>query len=143
MGIGIAYKDNIYNSNFTGDSADGNGPYGGGSSVDGFDSSVSYMGQYHWPVANGGVDDHNTTWYIKHQRSGNTISTHYSTNSAAEFDKSHSSWTQVQSATVSSSNDCKPVWGEAAGTESVILQLNYVEGEYNTKNYAGNEEIVN
>ena len=143
MGIGIAYKDNFYNSAFTGESTDGNGPYGGSAGVDGFDSSVSYMGQYHWPVSGGGSDDHNTTWYIKHQRSSNTISTHYSTNSAAEFDKNHSSWTQVQSATVSSNNECKPLWGEAAGSENVKLQLNYVEGEYHTKNYAGNQEIVN
>ena len=143
MGIGIAYRDNLYNSTFTGESNDSNGPYGGSANVDGFDSSVSYMGQYHWPIQNGGVDDHNTTWYIKHQRSGNTISTHYSTNSAAEFDKDHSSWTQVQSGSVSSNNECKPFWGEAAGTESVVLQLNYVEGEYHTKNHAGNEEIVN
>jgi hypothetical protein len=143
MGIGIGYKDNFYNSAFTGESNDGNGPYGGTASVDGFDSSVSYMGQYHWPVTGQGSTTAGTTYYIKHQRSGNTISTHYSTNSAAEYDKDHSSWSQVQSTTVSSNNECKPLWGEAAGNESVKLHLNYVEGEYHTKNYSGNQEIVN
>lgn len=133
MGIGIAYKDNLLNSNFTGESNDAGGPYGGSTVNDGFDSTVSYMGQYHWPVLNGGSDDHQTTWYIKHQRSGNTISTHYSTNSNAADDPVHSSWTQVQSATISSTNHCKPVWGEASGSENQILTFTYKEvtGDYN------------
>ena len=133
MGIGIAYKAGITNSNFTGESADNAGPYGGGANVDGFDSTVSYMGQYHWPVTNGGNDDHLTTWYIKHQRSGNTISTHYSTNSSSADDPAHSSWTQVQSATISSSDHCKPVWGEASANENQILTFTYkdVTGGYN------------
>ena len=54
MGVGIGYKAGISNANFTGESDDAAGPYGGGSSVDGFDSTVSYMGQYHWPVSGGG-----------------------------------------------------------------------------------------
>ena len=143
MGIGIAYRDNLYNSTFTGESNDSTGPYGGSASVDGFDSSVSYMGQYHWPVQGQGSTTAGSTYYIKHQRSGNTISTHYSTNSAAEFDKDHSSWSQVQSGSVSSNNECKPLWGEAAGTENEKLTLSYVEGEYHTKNYSGNQEIIN
>ena len=133
MGIGIAYKAGITNSNFTGESNDTNGPYGGNSGVDGFDSTVSYMGQYHWPVNGGGNDDHQTTWYIKHQRSGNTISTHYSTNSNSADDPAHSSWTQVQSATISTSDHCKPVWGEASSNENQILTFTYkdVTGGYN------------
>tara|TARA_B100001094_G_scaffold93238_1_gene89121 strand:+ start:513 stop:3140 length:2628 start_codon:yes stop_codon:yes gene_type:complete len=127
MGIGIGYKAGITNGNFTGESNDGAGPYGGGASVDGFDSTVSYMGQYHWPVSNGGGDDHQTTWYIKHQRAGNTISTHYSTNAASATDPSHSSWSQVQSATISSTDHCKPLWGEASTNESVALTLLYSE----------------
>ena len=127
MGIGIGYKAGITNGNFTGESNDGTGPYGGGASVDGFDSTVSYMGQYHWPVSNGGGDDHQTTWYIKHQRAGNTISTHYSTNAASATNPSHSSWSQVQSATISSTDHCKPLWGEASTNESVALTLLYSE----------------
>ena len=134
MGIGIGYKNGITNGNFTGESADGNGPYGGASNVDGFDSTVSYMGQYHWPVSNGGIDDHQTTWYIKHQRVGNVISTHYSTNAASATNPSHSSWSQVQSATISSTDHCKPLWGEASGNESVALTLLYndITGGFNS-----------
>ena len=133
MGIGIGYKNGITNGNFTGESADGAGNYGGGANVDGFDSTVSYMGQYHWPVSNGGVDDHQTTWYIKHQRVGNVISAHYSTNSASATDPGHSSWTQVQNATISSTDHCKPYWGEASSSESVALTLLYndITGGFN------------
>jgi hypothetical protein len=133
MGIGIGYKAGITNGNFTGESNDNAGPYGGGASVDGFDSTVSYMGQYHWPISSGGGDDHQTTWYIKHQRAGNTISTHYSTNAASATDPSHSSWSQVQSATIASTDHCKPLWGEASGNESVALTLLYndITGGFN------------
>jgi hypothetical protein len=127
MGIGIGYKAGIANSNFTGESNDATGPYGGGASVDGFDATVSYMGQYHWPSSNGGGSTHTTTYYIKHQRAGNTISTHYSTNAASATDPSHSSWSQVQSATISSTDHCKPLWGEASTNESVALTLLYSE----------------
>jgi hypothetical protein len=133
MGVGIGYKNGITNGNFTGESGDANGPYGGGTNVDGFDSTVSYMGTYHWPISNGGGDDNQTTWYIKHQRAGNTISTHYSTNSASATNPSHSSWSQVQSATISSTDHCKPLWGEASGNESVALTLLYndITGGFN------------
>ena len=134
MGIGIGYKAGITNGNFTGESNDANGPYGGGTAADGFDSTVSYMGQYHWPISNGGVDDHQTTWYIKHQRAGNTISTHYSTDAASATNPSHSSWSQVQSATISSTDHCKPLWGEASSNESVALTLLYndITGGFNS-----------
>ena len=133
MGVGIGYKAGITNANFTGESNDAAGPYGGGATVDGFDSTVSYMGQYHWPISNGGVDDHNTVWYIKHSRAGNTISTHYSTNAASATNPSHSSWSQVQSATIASTDHCKPLWGEASGNESVALTLLYndITGGFN------------
>ena len=66
-------------------------------------------------------------------RSGNTISTHYSTNSASATDPAHSSWTQVQSATISTSDHCKPLWGEASSNENQILTFTYkdVTGGYN------------
>jgi hypothetical protein len=133
MGVGIGYKAGITNANFTGESADTSGPYGGGSNVDGFDSTVSYMGQYHWPVTGQGANTHLTTYYIKHQRVGNTISTHYSTNSASGTDPNHASWTQVQSTTISSTDHCKPLWGEASVLESVPLTLLYndITGGYN------------
>ena len=133
MGVGIGYKAGISNANFTGESADANGPYGGGSTVDGFDSTVSYMGQYHWPINGGGANTNSTTYYIKHQRAGNTISTHYSTDSASATNPTHSSWSQVQSATISSTDHCKLLWGEAAGTETVPLTLLYndITGGYN------------
>jgi len=133
MGIGIGYKAGITNANFTGESNDPVGPYGGDVNGDGFDSTVSYMGQYHWPISNGGANTHLTTYYIKHQRVGNTISTHYSTNSASGTDPNHASWTQVQSATISSTDHCKPVWGEASSQESLALTLLYndISGGYN------------
>jgi len=133
MGVGIGYKAGISNSNFTGESADAAGPYGGGSNVDGFDSTVSYMGQYHWPINGGGANTDSTTYYIKHQRAGNTISTHYSTDSASATNPTHSSWSQVQSATISSTDHCKLLWGEAAGTETVPLTLLYndITGAFN------------
>jgi len=133
MGVGIGYKAGITNANFTGESADTSGPYGGASNVDGFDSTVSYMGQYHWPVTGQGANTHLTTYYIKHQRVGNTISTHYSTNSASGTDPNHASWTQVQSTTISSTDHCKPCWGEASSQESVPLTLLYndITGGYN------------
>jgi hypothetical protein len=133
MGIGIGYKAGITNANFTGESNDPTGPYGGDVNGDGFDSTVSFMGQYHWPISNGGANTHLTTYYIKHQRVGNTISTHYSTNSASGTDPNHASWTQVQSATISSTDHCKPVWGEASSQESLALTLLYndISGGYN------------
>ena len=133
MGIGIGYKAGITNANFTGESNDAVGPYGGDVNGDGFDSTVSYMGQYHWPISGGGANTNSTTYYIKHQRAGNTISTHYSTDSASATNPTHSSWTQVQSATISSTDHCKPVWGEASGSETVPLTLLYndITGGYN------------
>lgn len=131
MGVGIGYKAGITNANFTGESNDGAGPYGGGTTVDGFDSTVSYMGQYHWPISNGGGNS--ILYYIKHQRVGNTISTHYSTNASSATSPSHSSWTQVQSATIASTDHCKPLWGEAHSGETVALTLLYndITGSFN------------
>ena len=125
MGVGIAYKAGIQNSNFTGASNDGTGPYGGSANTDGFDSSVNYMGQYHWPIQ--GQGGNVVLYYIKHQRIGNTISTHYSTNSASANDVSHSSWTQVNTGTIGSNDHCKPVWGEANNTETTVLTMLYNE----------------
>jgi hypothetical protein len=133
MGVGIGYKSGITNGNFTGESNDPVGPYGGDVNGDGFDSTVSYMGQYHWPISGGGANTHQTTYYIKHQRAGNTISTHYSTNAASATDPNHTSWTQVQSATIASTDHCKPVWGEASSIETVALTLLYndITGGFN------------
>jgi hypothetical protein len=133
MSAGICYKAGITNADFTGESADGNGPYGGGTSVDGFASGVSGMYQYHFPNSTVGGGNYPLI-YIRHKRTGNTISTAYSTNSSAATDPSHSSWTGVDSQSVASTDHCKPYWGQASGTYRSSVEILYVDvtGAFNS-----------
>ena len=133
MSAGICYKAGITNANFTGESADSNGPYGGADNVNGFVSGVSGMYQYHFPNSTVGGGNY-PLLYIRHKRSGNTISTAYSTNSASGTDPSHSSWTGVDSQTIASTDHCKPIWGEASGTQVIPLEILYVDitGAFNS-----------
>ena len=133
MSAGICYKAGITNADFTGESADGNGPYGGADDVNGFASGVSGMYQYHFPNSSVGGGNYPLI-YIRHKRTGNTISTAYSTNSSAATDPSHSSWTGVDSQSVASTDHCKPYWGQASGVyrSSVEILYVYVTGAFNS-----------
>ena len=115
MGMGIAYKDDITNADFTGESADSNGFYMGAANTDGFTSSTSFHGAYHAPSGQGGSTNA-TKHYFMHKRTGNVVRMDYSTNAAAATDPDHASWTTlIANQTISSSNHVKPGWGEAGG----------------------------
>jgi hypothetical protein len=133
MSAGICYKAGITNADFTGESADSNGPYGGADNVNGFVSGVSGMYQYHFPNSTVGGANY-PQLQIRHKRVGNTISTAYSTNSASGTDPSHSSWVGVDSQSIASTDHCKPIWGEASGTQVIPLEILYVDitGAFNS-----------
>ena len=134
MGVGIAYAVDIRNAWITGASVDSSGHYGGGYNTCGFDGNIrGYLGLYHWPVHGDGGNTDTVIQYIKHERSGNTIYTHHSEDAAAAQDPGSGTWTQAQTATINSTDHCKPVWGEASNTSVIDLEITYVNvtGDYN------------
>ena len=127
MGLGMMYKTGASLLDFNGYSADGFGPYFGGTSVSGFSSgtynSYSYLGLYAGPAGNGATSG--TKYYIKWQRSGNTLTMQYNTSGP------WSTWTNFSSgasATCSSGDSVIVGAGEAGTTENDPLRLIYVIG---------------
>ena len=125
IGAGMVYKSGATLLDFNGFSADPNGPYFGGASTSGLSvgtyGSYNYLGLYPMPLGNGNTAA--TKYFIKWQRSGNTLTMQYST--AGPYG-GWSNFSSGTSATCSSGDSVIVGAGEASGTENDPLRLLYV-----------------
>jgi hypothetical protein len=133
IGAGIAWREDITNAYFTGESGDSNGPYQGSVANSGFnDDDVDWMGGQ---LGDGPSQDDQIT-YIMHRRDGDDLTTSYSTNIACINDPDHNSWNVEDSHTIPTSSDhCKIAWGECAGGEVDPLRFIYSDVAVGTVNY--------
>ena len=125
IGAGMMYKNGATLLDFNGYSVDSFGPYFGGASVSGFSqgtyNSYSHLGLYPAPL--GGGFTAGTKYFIKWQRSGNTLTMQYSTSGPWG---GWSNFSSGASATCSSGDSVIVGAGEASTTENDPLRLLYV-----------------
>lgn len=119
-GIGFVYGPGVKHTDFNGYSADGYGPYCGALNTSGFPSGYSgtFFGQYHAPISGGGGAT--TPYWFKWQRSGNTLTLQYSSESASgpwiNFSNSYST-------TIATGDAVCIVAGEANSVEPSPLRI--------------------
>lgn len=124
IGCGMVYKNAAALSDFTGYSADGNGPYFGAINTCGIASGTgyTYFGQYHAPLQGSGGSK--PLYYFKWQRSGNALTLQYSTTSAAG---PWTNFTNSSSTTCASTDQVIIGCGEASTSEDYPLTLLYID----------------
>ena len=135
IGAGFVYGANVHPFDFNGYSADGAGPYAGALNTSGFPSGYAgtFFGQYHAPIGGGGGSA--PGYYIKWERSGNTLTLQYSTKSA---DGPWIDFTSSYTTTIASTDAVCIVCGEA-GSNGATLTLvdNYASLRHNNREVFG------
>jgi len=117
-GMGMVYGPTVTHTAINNYSADGNGTYWGALNTTGFPSGYSgtFYGQYHAPIAGGGAAT--TAYWLRHNRTGNTLSLQYSTTSAT------GPWTNVLAPiSIAANNNVVIGMGEAGAAEVTPLSI--------------------
>lgn len=135
IGAGFIYGPNVHHFDFNGYSVDSYGPYAGALNTSGFPSgySASYFGQYHAPIGGGGGSA--PGYYLKWERSGNTLTLQYSSISA---DGPWTNFTSSYSASISSTDAVCVICGEAgANAAPLTIVDNYASLRHNGREVFG------
>ena len=126
--LGIAFGDDLSPDKFTGTSSDANGPagtawhssafnFGQGQDTSDAAAWTSYQSAKNGGYIHSSLSETLTEYWMKHQRSGNTLTISTSTSADAAEDVNHITWvTHVTLQAATSSVKCIPAWYENDST---------------------------